>query len=676
MLLEFKLKVVPFSDNRTQSISKTFSGKINGKVEISPSPYDTAWVAVVQSREYSGDKPCFPECLDWIIENQNPDGSLGLQYPGLTSLVKDSLSCTLACLLALRKWDVGHQLAQKGLEFIRSNAWAATDKEQLTPIGFDIVFPMMIKHANELDLTLPVTQDLLDSMFGNRDSEIKRLVLPTIYPVDTYTPLCMVDTLTGLGVDRYFQSEIDSILEETYRLWQRKEEEIFADITCCALAFRLLRIKGYEVSSDELAPYAEQEHVISLQMTGVTTVLELYRASQVRIYEEESTLEKLHAWITTFLKQQLLTKTILDKQLQKQVEYNLKNFHGILDRVGNRRSLDLYDIDHYQFVKAAYRCPKIYNEDLLVFSGKDFNICQAQHQKELHQLERLDNLEYGRINSLRISHFLTSAIFVDPELSDVRLSYAKTIVLVARMDDFLDHCGSREESKEIIELVKKYVEGEVNYNGSQEVEILFTALYHTVNELAEKAYVEQGRCVKRLLISLWVEPLTSFMKEMDSWSAKTAPTMDEYLSFSWVSISCRIFILTSIHFLRIKLSEGIVMSPECTSLCRHVSLKEQQERKLNSVSLQQAAHKGAISEEEAISKIEKMIEYNRRKLLQMVYQRRGSIVPRECKDVFWKTLKIGYYLYTHGDEFTSPQEMMEDMKSLIYEPLKLPPLVS
>ncbi|KAI3468362.1 hypothetical protein Pfo_025025 [Paulownia fortunei] len=787
MLLGLKLKVIPFSDHKIRSSKNTFSarespttristitvkcslnnstdligkirGKINGKVEISPSAYDTAWVAMVPSREYSGDKPCFPECLDWIIENQNPDGSWGLQYPGDPFLVKDSLSCTLACLLALRKWNVGQQLVQKGLEFIRSNAWAAaTDKDQLTPIGFHIVFPMMINYANELDLSLPFNQDLLDSMFRYRDSEIKRnqnleyvaeglgesfnwnnilthqrsngslfnspattaaaLIhcqdnkncfeylhsvvksfktwVPTIYPVDIYTRLCLVDTLQGLGVDRYFQPEINSILEALYRLWQKKEEEIFADITCCALAFRLLRIKGYEVSSDELAPYAEQEHVVSLQMTGVTTVLELYRASQVRIYEEESTLEKLHAWTTTFLKQQLLSKTILDKQLQKQVDYDLKNFHGILDRVGNRRSLELYDIDSYQIRKAAYRCPTIYNEDLLVFSRQDFNTCQAQHQKELQQLERwytdcrLDSLKFGR-NVLHVSHFLTSAIFGDPELSDARLSYAKTIMLVTLIDDFFDHYGSKEESYKILELVKEWDEKSAVKNVSPEVEILFTALYHTVNELTEKAYVEQGRCVKHLLISLWVEILTSFMKEMDSWSDDAAPTLDEYLSFTWVSIGCRICIITSIHFLGIKLSKDMVLSPECTSLCKHVSLvdrllndlqtfkKEQEERKLNSVSLLQAAHKyeGSIPEEEAISKIQKMVEHNRRKLLQMVYQKRGSIVPRKCKDVFLKTCNIGYYLYTRGDEFTSPQEMMEDMKSLIYQPLQLPPLVS
>lgn len=99
--------------------------------------------------------------------------------------------------------------------------------------------------------------------------------------------------------------------------------------------------------------------------------------------------------------------------------------------------------------------------------------------------------------------------------------------------------------------------------------------------------------------------------------------------------------------------------------------REKKEKKPNSVSLQQAAHKGAISEEEAISNIEKMVEYNRRKLLQMILQTKGSLVPKQCKDVFWNTCKIAYYLYSHADEFTSPQQMIEDMKLLIHEPLNL-----
>uniref|UniRef100_A0A1W6QDI7-2 Isoform 2 of Miltiradiene synthase KSL1, chloroplastic n=1 Tax=Isodon rubescens TaxID=587669 RepID=A0A1W6QDI7-2 len=512
----------------------------------------------------------------------------------------------------------------------------------------------------------------------------------TTHSADTPSNLCIIDTLQRLGVDRYFQSEIDSILDDTYRLWQLKKEDIFSDITTHAMAFRLLRVKGYQVSSEELAPYADQEHV-NLQEIDVPTVIELYRAAQERVTEEDSTLKKLYVWTSTFLKQQLLTDAIPDKKLHEQVDYYLKNYHGILDRMGVRRSLDLYDVGHYKTLKAADGFSNLCNEDFLAFARQDFNISQAQHQKELQQLQRwysdcrLDTLKFGR-DVVRVSNFLTSAMSGDPELSDVRLAFAKHIVLVTRIDDFFDHGGSKEESYKILELVKEWKEKPAGEYGSEEVEILFTAVYNTVNELAEMAHIEQGRSVKDLLIKLWVEILSMFKIELDTWSDDTALTLDEYLSSSWVSIGCRICILISMQFLGVKLTDEMLLSEECTDLCRHVSMvdrllndvqtfeKERKENTGNSVSLLLAAHKDerAINEEEAITKAKDLAEYNRRKLMQIVYKT-GTIFPRKCKDMFLKVCRIGCYLYSSGDEFTTPQQMMEDMKSLVYEPLTIHP---
>nr|QEV81855.1 terpene synthase 16 [Prunella vulgaris]QEY10195.1 kaurene synthase 1 [Scutellaria barbata]WJZ49123.1 miltiradiene [Scutellaria barbata] len=525
-----------------------------------------------------------------------------------------------------------------------------------------------------------------EKVIGKADTS---LVVQTVDPVDIPSNLCMIDTLERLGVDRYFRSEIDSVLEDTYRLWQQKEEDIFTNVAGRAMAFRLLRVKGYQVSSDEMIPYAEEEHV-SLQKSDVSTVLELYRASQARIDEEDSTLEKLYIWTSNFLKQQLLTETIPDQKLHKQVEFYLKNYHGILDRAGVRQSLDLYDINHYQIPQVVDRFPNMSNADLLVFSRQDFNICQVQHQKELEQLQRwyaeckLDTLNYGR-DVVRVANFLTSAIFGEPEFSDARMAFAKHIILVTRIDDFFDYGGSKEESYKILDLVKEWTEKPAEEYGSKEVEILFTAVYNTVNDLAEMAYIEQGRSVKPLLIKLWVEILTSFKKELDSWTDDTALTLDEYLSSSWVSIGCRICILNSLQFLGIQLSEEMLSSEECMDLCRHVSSvdrllndvqtfeKERNENTINSVGLQlAAAHREGrvITEEEAMSKIKDMAGYHRRKLMQIVYKE-GTIFPRKCKDIFLRVCRIGYYLYASGDEFTSPQQMMKDMKSLVYEPLTL-----
>lgn len=80
--------------------------------------------------------------------------------------------------------------------------------------------------------------------------------------------------------------------------------------------------------------------------------------------------------------------------------------------------------------------------------------------------------------------------------------------------------------------------------------------------------------------------------------------------------------------------------------------------------------RGDVGEEEAIRKIREIAEYNMRKLMQIVYER-GSVFPRECKDVFLNLCRAGCYAYGSSDEFSSPQQLvMEDMKALIHEPAR------
>lgn len=84
-----------------------------GKVELSVSSYDTAWVAMVPSPD-SLQAPYFPECLHWLLDNQLCDGSWGLHHRH-PSLIKDALSSTLACVLALKRWGIGEQQMNKGI---------------------------------------------------------------------------------------------------------------------------------------------------------------------------------------------------------------------------------------------------------------------------------------------------------------------------------------------------------------------------------------------------------------------------------------------------------------------------------------------------------------------------------------------------------------------------------
>lgn len=82
-------------------------------MELSVSSYDTAWVAMVPSSN-SPNSPCFPECLNWLMDNQLGDGSWGLVHNHPT-LLKEALSSTLACVVALKRWNVGEDQINKGM---------------------------------------------------------------------------------------------------------------------------------------------------------------------------------------------------------------------------------------------------------------------------------------------------------------------------------------------------------------------------------------------------------------------------------------------------------------------------------------------------------------------------------------------------------------------------------
>ena len=109
--------------------------------------------------------------------------------------------------------------------------------------------------------------------------------VPAVYPRNVYNQLRMVDTLEKMGISPSFSYEINNILDTTYRSvvslwwnpnlliddawalfclihyllliinlhacssWLAKDDEIMLDMATCAMAFRLLRMHGYDVSS-------------------------------------------------------------------------------------------------------------------------------------------------------------------------------------------------------------------------------------------------------------------------------------------------------------------------------------------------------------------------------------------------------------------------------------------
>lgn len=79
---------------------------------------------------------------------------------------------------------------------------------------------------------------------------------------------------------------------------------------------------------------------------------------------------------------------------------------------------------------------------------------------------------------------------------------------------------------------------------------------------------------------------------------------------------------------------------------------------------------GVVTYEDAVDKMKGVIEDKRRELLRLVLKEKGSLVPRDCKDLFWKMMKVLNLFYIKDDGFTS-NEMHSTVNAVLKEPIIL-----
>lgn len=97
---------------RVDTIKSILSSLEDG--EITVSAYDTAWVALVKDVNGSG-APQFPASLEWIAKNQLQDGSWG---DNELFSAHDRIINTLACVIALKSWNMHPEKCEKGSTII------------------------------------------------------------------------------------------------------------------------------------------------------------------------------------------------------------------------------------------------------------------------------------------------------------------------------------------------------------------------------------------------------------------------------------------------------------------------------------------------------------------------------------------------------------------------------
>ncbi|TKY62444.1 Ent-copalyl diphosphate synthase [Spatholobus suberectus] len=209
---------------KINSVKLMLDSKKDGEITISA--YDTAWVALVKN-VHGGNSPQFPSCLEWIANNQLPDGSWG---EGELFEAHDRILNTLACVIALRSWNMQPEKCEKGMTFFKENLYKLQDENaEHMPIGFEVAFPSLLDLAQSLNIEVPHDSPILKDIFAMRDLKLKQIPKEVLHKVPT-TLLHSLEGMPNLDWKQLLklQSQNGSFLfspsSTAYALMQTKDE--------------------------------------------------------------------------------------------------------------------------------------------------------------------------------------------------------------------------------------------------------------------------------------------------------------------------------------------------------------------------------------------------------------------------------------------------------------------
>ncbi|MCK5122765.1 MAG: hypothetical protein KAQ87_01285 [Candidatus Pacebacteria bacterium] len=166
--------------NHKRNLRKEAKGILDnlGQGGISPSVYDTAWVARIPDSK-NPKKPMFPRALNWIVSNQYPNGSWG----GKIEYYHDRIICALSAIVALNKYNDSKKYQreiEKGEKYINSNIKNLKKDNYLT-VSFELLFPALLKEAKGKKLNLLYNDSVVKKYLKIKNEKLKLLPENLIY---------------------------------------------------------------------------------------------------------------------------------------------------------------------------------------------------------------------------------------------------------------------------------------------------------------------------------------------------------------------------------------------------------------------------------------------------------------------------------------------------------------
>uniref|UniRef100_A0ACD5UHU2 Uncharacterized protein n=1 Tax=Avena sativa TaxID=4498 RepID=A0ACD5UHU2_AVESA len=270
--------------------------------------------------------------------------------------------------------------------------------------------------------------------------EVRRIVKST--PNELPQMLDLIITLQRLGLDIYYEDEIDEMLRFVYSSDYRGDE----DLRLVSLRFYLLRKHGYDVSADAFLGFKDDEGNFKVEDTR--SILSLYDAAYLRTHGEK-VLDEAITFTTSHLQGVLRQLSPPPDEVYLALEAPLFRRARVVEM---RNYIPIYEND-------ATR-----NESILEFAKLNFNLLQLLYCEELNkitlwwkELHDESKLGFSRDRIVEMYFWINGACY-EPQYSYSRIILTKITAFMTILDDIFDTYGTTEESMQLAEAIKRWDE--------------------------------------------------------------------------------------------------------------------------------------------------------------------------------------------------------------------------
>ncbi|XP_030528784.2 alpha-farnesene synthase-like [Rhodamnia argentea] len=493
--------------------------------------------------------------------------------------------------------------------------------------------------------------------------------------VNSVSKLKLIDSMRKLGLSNLFDTEMKEALQtfaSTNNGVFNMEDHLYAR----ALRFRLLRQHGHVVSQDELRSFKEGRNTLNRSnCEDVEAMIELLEASHLAL-EGENILDEAKAFSTGILRE---IASGLDGRLSERAIHAMKlPMHWRVQWFDIKWQIDLYEQHEDK------------QSNLLELAKLNFNTVQATYRKDLVEISRwwrdlglMEHVDFTRDRPVE-SFLYVLGVSQEPQLSTLRKSVTKIVILILVIDDVYDLYGSLEELECFTGAITRW-DSEPIQQLPECMKVCFRALRDVTYEIAHDiGKDEDWHRVLPHLTKAWADFCKALLTEAKWDHSGYTPSLEEYLSNAWTSSSGPLLLSHAYFFVgQMKLEDVADLLERNKDLIYNVSMiirlcndlrtsKAEIDRGDAPSSVVCYMREASVSEDVAQEHIKGLINQAWKSINAQFFGNAETPFLQPFIDVTVNTARAAHMIYQFGDGFGVQDGHIErQILSTVIEPLAL-----